>query len=132
MADTPERVGYDECLSMEAKMDEMEQRLRAALGRGLSRYADEHPEVDQRLAAITEADAVAQGTTRAHLQSIECWRWALIDSVSVGVHPQDFLLRLAGEAEADIAAFREMHERNLAAVSDRDRTGSSESFSERK
>lgn len=113
-------------------MDEMDRRLSVALGRGLNRYADEHPEVDQRLAAITEADAVAQGTTRAHLQSVECWRWVMIDSVSQGIDPQDYLLRLAGETEAAIAAFRELRQKNLAAVPGRDRFGSSDSLSERK
>lgn len=113
-------------------MDETDRRLRDALGRGLKRYADEHPEVDERLVAITEADAVAQGTTRAHLQSVECWRWVMIDSISHGVDPQDYLLRLAGESESAIAGFRDLRQKNLGVVPGEDGIGSSESLLERK
>ncbi len=80
-------------------MEDMNERYKAAIGRGLARFAAENLQCKAAVTAVSQAAADAVGTSLEELRLSEAWRIAGLEARATGMDTNDFILELGADAE---------------------------------
>lgn len=80
-------------------MEEMNERYKAAISRGLARFAAENLQCRAAIASVSQSAAEAVGSSVEELQYLEIWRIARLQARAQGMDADDFILALGADAE---------------------------------
>ncbi|HBL65937.1 MAG TPA: hypothetical protein DDZ58_08545 [Achromobacter sp.] len=80
-------------------MEEMNERYKAAIDRGLARFAAENVQCKAAIASVSKAAAEAVGSSLEEAQYLETWRIARLQAGAKGMEADDFILSLGADAE---------------------------------